>query len=169
MTFSERVCIEDLASDARKAVEKEGIISSEQLDLSIDKLKEIVKFFNGSLLEDNSQDSTYIIRNRNSFTIYYSQQSTYLDILHELGHAFFDIQEKAVGEKLECDGIGEIHERASLFARGFSMPRDIFETVVIRHSRKGKFNVLDIAKDYNTNYFTIMTRGKELKIFGDKN
>lgn len=100
------------------------------------------------------------------FTIFYRPNAPILDILHELGHAFFDLHDMKIGNELPCDGVETLDLRASLFARAYIMSRDEFENIVIRCSRDGICDVQRVAEIYNVDYFSVLIRGEELNIWG---
>jgi len=88
-----QIYIECVAEDVRTELEKRSIISPDDNSLTIEKLKNIVKFFRGKLKKDSNSNHTYIKKEQNGFTIYYNEKSTYFNILHELGHAIFDLKD----------------------------------------------------------------------------
>jgi Zn-dependent peptidase ImmA (M78 family) len=168
MTNIERIYVECVADDARKEVEKRAIINSDDKKLTIVDLRRIIRFYGGKLIKSTNPKNgkAYIIKDYDGFTVYYNNGATYLDILHELGHVFFDLENMEVGQIYHCEGKKFEDERSSLFARGFAMRRESFEKVVIANSKKGVFDVYNIANLYDIDYFDILTRIEELKIWG---
>lgn len=159
--------IENVALNARKTAIDKKIISRETTSLSIDDVRRIVVSFGGKLEEEQEGKLTHLVKTGDrKFTIFYSPGTPILDILHELGHAFFDLPNMKIGNTLRCDGVETLDLRASLFARAYIMPRDEFEIVVISCSMDGMCDVQKVAKIYNVDYFSVLTRGEELNIWG---
>lgn len=164
MNSQRRYYIEKIALDARKRLVAKGIIAEDQKILKPEHLEAIITFYGGELkLHDVSE--TFIEKTSNdSFTIYYSTLSNYLHVIHELGHAFLNLDDMEVGDKCYFDGFGANDTEASLFARAFVMPRSNFEQVVIDHLNDGKFSIQNVAEEYQIDYLEVLARGEELNI-----
>lgn len=164
MTNKEKDIIENVASKARFLSVQGGIILKDTTSLSIDVLCQIVEYFGGNL--DYDSTTVYLEKTDNKrFTIHCSEDSSSLDILHELGHAFFDLASIENSEKMFCDGVEKKDLRASFFARSYIMPQDKFEEVVIRCSVKGNCDIQKVAEIYDVDYFSVLMRGEELNIW----
>lgn len=157
--------IEKVAQKARQMLIEHAIISENDDVISEEQIPQIVKFFGGEVKKNNSIEYAEIKKTDESFIIYYNDYSSPLDIFHELGHAFFDIKNIPVDNKLSCNGIGEEDEKASLFSRSFYMPRESFEKITIKFSNNGTCNVNQVANIYKVKYCDILTRGQELNIW----
>ena len=162
--------IESVALDARKKMIKEKYISDEDKNFSLSSLKKIINFFGGELKSISKQQEkrlAYITKDSedNKFTIYYKDKNKYMSIIHELGHAFFDLSSMIVGEERPCSGTSLSDFQAELFARAFVMPRNNFEKIVTEYIYDGKCDVQKVADEYKIDYFDVLARGKELNIW----
>ena len=164
MTNREKYIIENVALNARQSAIEKDIISQETTSLSVEDVRRIVVSFGGELQKDKS--TRLVKTDSRKFTIYYHPNASMIDILHELGHAFFDLPNMEIGHELSCEGVGISDLRASLFARAYIMPRDDFENVVIHCAKDGKCDVQKVAEIYDVDYFNVLTRGEELNIWG---
>jgi len=158
--------IEKIALDARNRLIEEGIIGEDEKALSEEQLKQIVSFFGGELIVHSEKEKGTFIQKTaaDKYVIYYYRQYNYIQVIHELGHAFLNFDEMEIGRSYSFDGLGKEDSEASLFARAFIMPRIKFEQVVIDYIIDGKFSVLDIAKEYRIDYLEVLARGEELNI-----
>lgn len=164
MTNKEKCIIENVALNARKVAIEQNIILPETKSLSLDDMSRIVVSFGGKLCVG---DSTRLTKTaERAFTIFHLPNAPVIDILHELGHAFFDLPNMEINHNIPCDGVETLDLRASLFARAYIMPRDDFENVVISCAKDGACNIREVARIYNVDYFNVLTRGEELNIWG---
>ncbi len=158
--------IECVAEDVRTELERKSILSPDDNCLPIEKLKTVVEFFKGKLEKDTNSEHAYIKKNKNGFTIYYNEKSTYFHILHELGHAIFDLNDIDIGGEMRCEGSTEADVRAEIFATCFAMSRNSFSKAVIRNTKNGICDINKVAELYDVDYSIILARGEELDIWG---
>ena len=113
-----------------------------------------------SLLRKASANSKF------NFTIEYTDFEV-LDLLHELGHAFLELDNMDPEEVRGCDDInGGINElNASKFARAFIMPRALFEEVVLKHSTDGMCKIQEVADEFKIDYWQVVSQGRQLQIW----
>lgn len=161
--------IESVAEAVRERIVEKGIIEETACSLSIDQVRKIVEFFDGELIEISSSDSEpspYIEKTgEGTYSIFYKPEDNFLGILHELGHAFLDLDNMEIGKRQYYVGIEKSDFGAAFFARVLAMPRKLFEEVVIRYWRNGKCNIQEVAKVYQIEYMEVLARGKELNIW----
>lgn len=100
------------------------------------------------------------------FTIEYSQFRL-LELLHELGHAFLELDNMDPGEVRGCDDVnGGINEQnATKFARAFLMPRDEFEKVVLKNSKGSVCDIDKVAEEFGIDYWQVVSQGRQLQIW----
>lgn len=168
MTSRKKYIIEKIAQRAREVLIDNSIITSEDREIPIEKMRKIVDFFGGTLIKDdqNVLSSTNMKKiGNNSFEIHYTENSTNIDILHELGHAFFDLETMEINTTMSCEGSEESDIIASLFARSLYMPRIPFEKTTIECSNNGHCNIDQVASIYSIARFDVLTRGEELNIW----
>lgn len=166
MNSRQKFLIEKIAQRARQLMVERKLIEANDCFISNDKMAKIISSFGGTLKKSNEDKKTEIEKTKdNKFIVYYDEKSTPLDLLHELGHAFFDLPSMNEGETYPCDGDQENDVIASLFARSFYMPRDPFEMATIKCSIDGKCDIQKVADIYDVGCFDILTRGEELNIW----
>ncbi len=164
MNNNRKFYIEKIALDARNRLIEEKIIDPDQKALRENQLEQIVAFYGGTLVFDNPQKTFMEKTDDNSYVIHYGKAFNYLHIIHELGHAFLNLDQMKIGGICYFDGSEETDSEASLFARAFLMPRSTFEQVVIDHLNDGKFSIQNVAKEYGIDYLEVLARGEELNI-----
>lgn len=162
----------------RNLCERLEVITHEQKQINIEDLKNIIKLFGGELLIENIPD-TYIKKENDSFNIYTNYSSSEyasLNILMALGVAFFEL------DKMKDNEIIEINEARvqsatfdfpigaekgiSVFAREFLMPQKLFENSLVNNQTKdGFYECKKVAREFNTPYMKVLTRGKDLKLW----
>ncbi len=167
MTSKEKYIIETVAINARKELIDNEIIKQDALTFTKEDISQIVSFFGGELTPSEREDGACIKKiSDNDFKIMYDETASNMDIMHELGHAFFDLKKMKVNVKLNCRGLQSEDLRAAFFARSFLLPRYIFEKIVIACSKNGKCDVQEVAKIFKIDYLSVLTRGEELNIWG---
>ena len=165
-----------LAEEARQECNNRNIIASGQFCLDYPVIKRIISFFGGKLKNFTESDLKEKFPNKNisnsfiqltnksnsEFLIGYVNFSV-LDILHELGHAFLELDTMKDGEvKWIGDEEGGIKEiEASQFARAFLMPTELFQEVVIDNSEKGYCNINAVANVFCVDESQVICRGRE--------
>ncbi len=166
MTGQRRIYIEKIALDARERLVEKKIIKREQKFLSNDDLSNIVSFYGGKLEFIANPDDTCIKKiDENSYIIYYySESNNYMQVIHELGHAFLNLEDMKIAQKYNCNGFVNEDSEAAFFARAFVMPRYTFEPTVIEHLNDGEFCIQNIADEYQIDYLEVLARGEELQI-----
>lgn len=165
-----------LAEEARQECNNQNIIANNQLRLDQSVAEQIISFFGGRLQKFTEGDLTAKFPDKNisnsfiqvtnksksEFIIGYINFSA-LDILHELGHAFLELDTmenedvRWIGD--EEGGIKEIE--ASQFARAFLMPTELFQEVVIDNSVKGYCNIDAVANVFCVDESQVICRGRE--------
>lgn len=165
---------ERVATEMRQYFIEKKILPQDARSLDMDTLAAMVAAVGGTLMPipegaESEEGVAYVEKDENddSFTIYYAKPESenhvpYLSVLHELGHAALHLDKH---KKLACKGLGTIHDEADLFARTLAMPRQIFEQVAVENLENGTFNLRNIVKTYREDYFQILQRGQELKIW----
>ncbi len=157
--------IEKIALDARNRLIDKKIIKKDDKALNEEQLKQIVSFFGGELnILDEEHETCIEKTEKNKYIIHYYRMYNYLQVIHELGHAFLNLDQMEVGRKYYFDGPGEEDTEASLFARAFIMPRMNFEQVIIEHISNGKYSLQNVADEYEIDYLEVLARGEELNI-----
>lgn len=165
MNNERKYYIEKIALDARNRLIEKKIIDKDEKALTEEKLRKIVSFFGGELNVLDKKQDTYIEKtNNNKYVIHYYRSYNYLQVIHELGHAFLNLDQMVIGKKYFFDGLGEEDTEASLFARAFIMPRYNFEKVIISHLSDGKYSIQNVADEYDIDYLEVLARGEELNI-----
>lgn len=164
------------ANNARKLCEEKNIISSDQKILRLDDLTRIINLFGGKL-EESFDDKSFLKKDSDkNFTIYFKlddKKRDYTDdiftILKGLGQAFFKFKSLNINETCDIEDISleniDTYELAEIFARTFIMPEDLYLDSVIKYTDDAKVNVNSVAKEFKINYFEVLNRGSELKIF----
>ena len=118
------------------------------------------------MVEANNQDNDYMRKdNDESFTIFCRNIHDHIPVLHELGHAFLDLDSIQVGERMGAEGTSEAEIRADMFARSFAMPRRLFELNVIENTSGGLCDIRSMARDYKTNYLNVIARGEDIYLW----
>lgn len=166
------VYIERIAAAARRKVVEQNIISENTRLYTQEMLESIIDFFGGKVFFDErnkpSETPNIYIRKTsgNGFEIHsYSLKKPdelFMEIIHELGHAFIDLPSEKIGKKYSCDGRGASDVQAERFARAFVMPPTDFIESAKQCLVAGKFDIEKIAKIYRVNYVDALIRGKEL-------
>lgn len=165
MDNNRKFYIEKIASDARKRLVEVEIIDKDEKALSMEQLKKIVAFYGGELKIYEQDRETCIEKiSEDDYVIHYCGSNNYLQVIHELGHAFLHFDNLEIGKRYRFDGLGIEDAEASLFARAMIMPRTNFEQVVIEYIKGGKYSIQDVANDYKTDYLEVLARGEELNI-----
>lgn len=173
MNNSDKYYVEKVAQAARKSALRDPNINLDP-PLSIETIKKVIEHFGGELNEKTDSDQThsdfYIKKNDNEeLEIYYNAKATdniILNLLHELGHVFFDFPNMNKGEIKCCDDAQATDEKANLFARAFLMPRDKFEKDMVECTTiDGKFDMIKLAKRYSVSYMDTLTRGEDLNLW----
>lgn len=165
MTGQRQIYIEKIALDARKRLIEKKIIDENQKALNKEDLVKIISFFGGHLEFVSEPEDTAIQKiDEKSYVIYYYEEHNYLQVIHELGHAFLNFDDMLVGQKYFFNGFGEEDNEAARFARALIMPRYSFEKTVINHLNDGEFCIQNVAAEYNINYLEALARGEELHI-----
>ena len=165
MNNKRKYYIEKIALDARKRLIEEKIIKNDDKALSESQLVQIVSFFGGELNFLKDKQKTYIEKTDvNKYVIHYFKEYSYLQVIHELGHAFLNFDDMEIGKMYFFDGPGVEDTEASLFARAFIMPRLNFEQVIIDHLSDGKYSIQNVAHEYGIDYLEVLARGEELNI-----
>ena len=58
---------------------------------------------------------------------------------------------------------GISYDKILLFARGFLMPEDLYDKSMVENTTaEGKFDCVEMAKDFGTGYMKVLTRGEDL-------
>jgi hypothetical protein len=168
MKKEDKIWVENIAEMALNSWKEVRKVEEDKRPLSRDNVKDIVEVFGGTLCNG---EETKIIWNKytSRFEISCPSQDTsfdYLSVLHELGHAFFDINALKEGEVFSCEGVDVNDDKAWLFARTIGMPRKQFEQVLLDNlMENGTYNVEAVAKEYDVDYFQVLLRGEELNIW----
>lgn len=89
-----------------------------------------------------------------------------MSVIHELGHAFLELK----NAELKClnwnDGsISKSENMTNAFARAFVMPRERFLKKVSENSKRGRCDILSVAKSFGVDYTHAYIRGKELHLW----
>jgi Zn-dependent peptidase ImmA (M78 family) len=159
--------IERVARAARKEIE--SIIKNSPYKLTPDNLKKIISFFGGTLENTKkilieeigvSANACIIKGEKNSFEIKYSdnlKNMNPLKILHELGHAFFDLDTMETGQILYSNGKQSNDVKADLFAREFLMPRKLFELAIVEHLNHDGCNIDEVANKYGVDSIDVFS------------
>lgn len=165
-----------LAEEARQTCNNCNITSRNQPCLDLSAVEKIIAFFGGDLKKYTKSDlekmfPNYKINNsfiqivdksKCEFLIGYIDFSA-LDILHELGHAFLEMDSMTDGDVRwigdKESGIKEIE--ASQFARAFLMPTELFQEVVIDKSEKGFCHIDKVAEVFCVDESQVICRGRE--------
>ena len=165
MTEQRKIYIEKIALDARERLIEKSIIKRDQKFFSNDDLSNIVSFYGGKLEFIKNPDATCIKKiDENSYVIYYSSSNNYMQVIHELGHAFLNLEDMEIAQIYNCNGFVNEDNEAAFFARAFVMPRYTFESTVIEHLNDGEFCIQNIADEYKIDYLEVLARGEELQI-----
>lgn len=166
MTGQRKFYIEKLALDARERLIEKEIIEKNQKALSNYDLTKIVSFYGGELQFVSEPKETYIkkVDDKAYIIYYYSQSNNYMQVIHELGHAFLNLDDMEIGQEYFSNGFVDEDTEAALFARAFVMPRYTFEPTVIEHLNDGKFCIQNVAEEYEIDYLEVLARGEELHI-----
>lgn len=161
-----RIYIERIALAARNRLIETRKIDKEIRALDEEQLRDIISFFGGTLenLEKAEEQTCIKKTSEKGYVIRYCKLNNYIQVIHELGHAFLILDQMKIGDTRLYHGSEEDDVEASLFARAFIMPRTDFERVVIDHLRDGKFSAQNVAKVYGVSYLEVMARGEELNI-----
>lgn len=158
--------INRLAFNARCFCENQLGIKNNQRSLTVEELEKIIDLFGGKLAKksDSGFRANYI-KNENGFTIECGIDCPVKDIVHELGHAFLDEDQK-VNEPLSCDGEGLFEIYASSFSRAFIMPDKVFRKDVTENSFQGECDIERLLELYrNVTYSDIVERGRGLGLW----
>ena len=168
------VYIKQLASAARESCAEKRIIVEPQYKLNYNTIKKIITYFKGELKKFDSEDEmrgSYPSCRGNSFMKKTSEDTfmigyvnfVVMDILHELGHVFLELDTMRIGDIRSCNDIdGGINEiGAAKFARAFLFPSPLFERTVINHSISGSCDVQAVAKIFGTDSLQIISYGRE--------
>lgn len=157
--------IEKIALDARNRLIEKRIINEDAKALNFEQLEQIISFYGGELRVSSKQEKPSIRKkSEDEFIIQCNRKNNYLQVLHELGHAFLHLDDMKINEECYYEGYGIEDSEASLFARAFVMPRNDFEKVVIEHLNNGKYTAQNVANEYGIDYFEVLARGEELNI-----
>ena len=157
MTGQRKFYIEKLALDARERLIEKEIIEKNQKALSNYDLTKIVSFYGGELQFVSEPKETYIkkVDDKAYIIYYYSQSNNYMQVIHELGHAFLNLDDMEIGQEYFSNGFVDEDTEAALFARAFVMPRYTFEPTVIEHLNDGKFCIQNVAEEYEIDYLEV--------------
>lgn len=189
MSFADNAYYQQMGEAAREVCVKVGIIQQDQCALTVENLAEIVNYFHGELRKreepcsevgNGKSAETIVTKNYTGnsllrkesancqfkFTIEYTDFEV-LDLLHELGHVFLELDKMLPGDVRGCDDIsGGINElNASKFARAFIMPRALFEEVVLKHSNNGICKIQEVADEFKIDYWQVVSQGRQLQIW----
>lgn len=176
------IYITQLAEAARNRCVNVGIIEKNQYQLTESLISQIIHFFNVEFKklnteeyekmlneylhmhsDDHYQSNSFMCKKcDNSFLIAYKEFEL-MDILHELGHVFLELDEMKEGEIRSCnDPQGNASELdASKFARVFAMPSELFEKIVINNTHKKICDIENVAKTFGVDYLQVVCHGRE--------
>lgn len=164
MNNNKKFYIERIADDARNAAVAQHIHSKYDTNLTYSQLNGIITLFGGEY-EPNAPNTQIEKTGANKFKISYTRDANYIDVLHELGHAFLNLDDMNIGDVLYCNGSSARDDDAGLFARSYAMPRDNFEKVVAKCVKDGVCMAQDVAKEFKAEYFDVISRGIDLNIW----
>ena len=177
MTKSEQYYASKVAIAARKRCVDGEIINENIRKINFKTLQNIVNNFGGRLFKDENSNSYFKINeDGTSFDICIGndikEEDKSITVLTALGLTFFD------GEKLNDNSIINISEdgllnalkeheisydKILLFAREFLMPENLYDQSMVENMTKdGKFDCIEMAKDFGTGYMKVLTRGEDL-------
>ena len=160
MTKSEQYYVSKIANLSRKRCVDSEVIDENARKLEFETLKNIVNYFGGNLFKDESSNSYFkIINNGTSFDICIGndikKEDESITILTALGIPFFD------GDKLTDDFMINISDNGLIQALkkyGISYDKSMVENT----TNDGKFDCIEMAKDFGTGYMKVLTRGEDL-------
>lgn len=162
------IYINKLAMEARKSCEKENLFPQGAHIISEDQAAKVIKYFGGKIEKNQSQLSSngYIEKDGDSFIIKYKSFKA-IDIFHELGHAFLHLEDIPPDKDgLPLEGQHGVNEGfASVFARAFLMPEDIFCEDVMNLSKNSFCDIQALADLYEVEYSDVIMRGRELNLW----
>ena len=177
MTKSEQYYVSKVANLSRKRCVDSEVIDENARKLEFETLKNIVNYFGGNLFKDKNSNSYFkIINNGTSFDICIGndikKEDESITILTALGIPFFDgdkltddfminISDNGLIQALKKYGIS--YDKILLFARGFLMPENLYDKSMVENTTNdGKFDCIEMAKDFGTGYMKVLTRGEDL-------
>lgn len=156
----------NFSDDVRNSCIEGKLIEKDQLSISFDDCKKIVKYFGGIFDSNPSYKLSSMIKiSENEFKIECNPDVNSLDIIHELGHAFLHFNDMEINDRYSCDGNSFEDIEACIFSRAFIMPKPLFEKVVFKYVIDGICNLIDVARTFNVECIQADLRGKELNIW----
>ena len=183
MTKSEQYYASKLAIAARKSCVDAGILEENDKKLDIDRLSKIVYHF-GGLLGIDKESNPYIVKYSNkSFDIvlgnqFQTEEDWPLIVLRGLGIIFLGndniindktirIDDRCVSNDLaaatENVDFSFLIQGMDVFAREFLMPENLYDQSMVENmTSDGKFDCIEMAKDFGAGYMKVLTRGEDL-------
>jgi len=122
----------------------------------------IIPLFGGNVVEqDGAIPARYTPDESGGFTITCDKDVSVIDLAHELGHHFL------LGHEAACDAREDPIEEmaADYFAKSFLLPKKPFMEQVVKNSIDGRCDVVKISEIFDTPYFIVECRGKDLNIW----
>lgn len=177
MTKSEQYYVSKVAMAARKRCVEGEIIDKNIRKINFETLQNIVNNFGGRLFNNENCDSYFKLNEEcTSFDICIGndikEEDQSITVLTALGLTFFDgerlsdnsiinISEDGLIDALKEYGIS--YDKILLFAREFLMPENLYDQSMVENTTKdGKFDCIEMAKDFGTGYMKVLTRGEDL-------
>ena len=177
MTKSEQYYASKMAIAARKSCVDGELIDENTRKIDFETLQNIVNNFGGKLFENESSYSYYKhIDKTPNFEICIGndikKEDKSITVLTALGIPFFD-KDKLPDNctiKLSEFGLSEAVSKYDLsyyeilhFAREFLMPENLYDQSMVENmTEEGKFDCIEMAKDFGTGYMKVLTRGEDL-------
>lgn len=166
-----------IAIDARTCCIDNNIIHENTRKLDFETLQNIVNNFGGNLFKDENSCSYYRhINKSSSFEICIGNdvisEDESITILTALGISFFDINklldncviyiaEDRLHEAIVKYGIS--YNEILWFSKEFLMPENLYDESMVEHiTADGKFDCIEISKDFDTGYMKVLSRGEDL-------
>ena len=172
------IYVTKLAERARHLCEEKGVIRNDTFIITQDEIERVINYFKG-IIEKKQQDELIAMCNNENvicfmqkakkgeniqFAIYYCGELNVMNILHELGHVFLDLN------TMQSDGIccyrdvscGMNEIAASKFARAFIMPTELFKQAVLENFENGFCDVDKVAKKFGVETTQVISRGREI-------
>lgn len=122
---------------------------------------------NNNFSQTEIKGDSYFVRTseKHTFEIGYLKYKL-MNVIHELGHAFLDIQTAKPRKLVWDDGSQWASETmVNAFARAFAMPRDRFLKKVSGCTTRGQCDILEVAKSFGVEYIHAYVRGKDLHLW----
>ena len=177
MTKSEQYYASKMAIAARKSCVDGELIDENTRKIDFETLQNIVNNFGGRLFKDENSNSYFkITEDGTSFVICIGndikEEDKSITILTALGIPFFDKDKLPDNSiiKISEFGLSEAVSKYDLsyyeilhFAREFLMPENLYDQSMVENmTEEGRFDCIEMAKDFGTGYMKVLTRGEDL-------